>query len=431
MGFLDDLADAVTNPLDHPFEAAMIMAMMEEDEEEDEDLDLFDDDDDFELEFDEAEETYSWREDAEDGEFYGLDPEDFESEREYDDELCMAEVVKDKLEENAERFGADVDLCWNLEEMKQEVYPRMDMWQLLCMRYGIPYYDFDEDTIEDNVELFCSMVEEPLSDVANFMELPLEGDVSEEEFFDACLEMSLLHIKKILTKMDKRVLMDSYIRERAKNLGVRLNQYRYYNELVDELIKEDQRQTDIGSKYGIDRRDYKSKKSFLRDVELVKEHLGPIPFGGWTEDVDRFLQELKLVKAVRRLWLKKYKAAQKNSKAPVEKTSEKPTQNDTVPTKGSDGSGSVPPIPEHRQGEVSDKVREHLARKKEKEERDKFYKNVGFLGVILIMLALNTIEIPFYVIILAEIVWICIVLTANIKAEKRANDNQEKTQEKK
>lgn len=48
MGFLDDLADAVTNPLDHPFEAAMIMAMMEEDEEEDEDLDLFDDD--FELE---------------------------------------------------------------------------------------------------------------------------------------------------------------------------------------------------------------------------------------------------------------------------------------------------------------------------------------------------------------------------------------------
>lgn len=59
MGFLDDLVDAMTDPLDHPFEAAMFMAMMEEDEEEDEDLGLFDDDDDFELEFDEAEEPYS------------------------------------------------------------------------------------------------------------------------------------------------------------------------------------------------------------------------------------------------------------------------------------------------------------------------------------------------------------------------------------
>lgn len=62
MGFLDDLVDAMTDPLDHPFKAAMFMAMMEEDEEEDEDLDLFDDD--FELEDDEAEEPYSWREDS-------------------------------------------------------------------------------------------------------------------------------------------------------------------------------------------------------------------------------------------------------------------------------------------------------------------------------------------------------------------------------
>ena len=34
MGFLDDLVDAMTDPLDHPFEAAMFMAMMEEEAKE-------------------------------------------------------------------------------------------------------------------------------------------------------------------------------------------------------------------------------------------------------------------------------------------------------------------------------------------------------------------------------------------------------------
>lgn len=46
MGFLDDLTDSMTDPQDHPSEAAMFKAIMEGD-------------DDFEQEFDEADEPYS------------------------------------------------------------------------------------------------------------------------------------------------------------------------------------------------------------------------------------------------------------------------------------------------------------------------------------------------------------------------------------
>ena len=155
MGFLDDLADAMTNPLNHPFEAAMIMAMMEEEEEGNEDFDLFDDDDDIDLDDDVTEEAYSWREDADDGEFCGLDPEDFESEEEYEFELNWAETIQELLEEAGEKYGADVESCDDLEELKDEVYPRMDLWELLAARYDVPFYFLEEDTYEQTLQ--CSI----------------------------------------------------------------------------------------------------------------------------------------------------------------------------------------------------------------------------------------------------------------------------------
>ena len=56
MGFLDDVFEALLDPLNHPAEAAMMMSMMEEEEEK----------------------QNEWRLYAEDGSDYGLDPEDFE-----------------------------------------------------------------------------------------------------------------------------------------------------------------------------------------------------------------------------------------------------------------------------------------------------------------------------------------------------------------
>ena len=149
MGFLDELDDVFTDPMNHPFEAAMIMSMMDDEEDEDEDFDdLNDDYDDIDLDNDVTEDAYSWREDADDGEFCGLDPEDYESEEEYEFELNWAETIQELLEEAGEKFGADVDSCNDLEELKDEVYPRMDLWELLAVRYDVPFYFLDEDTFE-------------------------------------------------------------------------------------------------------------------------------------------------------------------------------------------------------------------------------------------------------------------------------------------
>lgn len=63
MGFLDDVFDALLDPLNHPAEAAMMMAMMEE------------------------ENQNEWSLYAEDGSDYGLDPEDFDTEEEYEEAL--------------------------------------------------------------------------------------------------------------------------------------------------------------------------------------------------------------------------------------------------------------------------------------------------------------------------------------------------------
>lgn len=68
MGFWDELEDVLTNPLDHPFEAAMFMAMTEE----------------------EKEESEGWRLNVEDGFEYGLDPEDFDTLEEYEEALKEA-----------------------------------------------------------------------------------------------------------------------------------------------------------------------------------------------------------------------------------------------------------------------------------------------------------------------------------------------------
>ena len=65
MGFLDDVFDVLLDPLNHPAEAAMMMAMMDEEEEN----------------------QNEWRLYAEDGSDYGLDPEDFDMEEEYEDAL--------------------------------------------------------------------------------------------------------------------------------------------------------------------------------------------------------------------------------------------------------------------------------------------------------------------------------------------------------
>lgn len=65
MGFLDDVFDALLDPLNHPTEAAMMMSMMEEEEEK----------------------QNEWRLYAADGSDYGLDPEDFDTEEEYEEAL--------------------------------------------------------------------------------------------------------------------------------------------------------------------------------------------------------------------------------------------------------------------------------------------------------------------------------------------------------
>ena len=84
----------------------MIMAMMDDEEDEDEDFDdLYDDYDDIDLDDDVTEEAYSWREDADDGEFCGLDPEDFETEEEYEFELNWAETIQELLEEAGEQYS--------------------------------------------------------------------------------------------------------------------------------------------------------------------------------------------------------------------------------------------------------------------------------------------------------------------------------------
>lgn len=64
MGFWDGLTD----PWNHPWDAAMIMAMMEE----------------------EKEESEGWRLNVEDGFEYGLDPEDFDTLEEYEEALKAA-----------------------------------------------------------------------------------------------------------------------------------------------------------------------------------------------------------------------------------------------------------------------------------------------------------------------------------------------------
>ena len=429
MGFLDELDDVFTDPLSHPFEAAMIMSMMDDEEDEDEDFDdLYDDYDDIDLDNDVTEDAYSWREDADDGEFCGLDPEDYESEEEYEFELNWAETIQELLEEAGEKFGADVDSCSDLEELKDEVYPRMDLWELLAARYDVPFYFLDEDTFEQNVAMFYLKVGENLPEVINFMELPLEGFVPEEEFFDACSEMSSMHIHRILAKMDKSVLLDDLTLEKAKNLDVKPEHYLYLNAFRDELLVEEERQRKMAREYGVDRDDYTDKKSFVWDIKLLNEHFGSLyDSGDWKRDREE-------VKAERRQWLEEYKAKKQETKTTTEKkqpeqSAEVKAPKESASKKEPDRSGSIPPKPERLQGIVSDEIWEQTVRETEKKKQDKFFERVSIIGAILIPIILNASKTPFFIIVIAEIVWIGIMIGVKMNGEKQAADQQGKTAE--
>ena len=155
MGFLDDFFDVIQDPLNHPMESAMMMAMMD-DEDEDE------------------EEDFEWRLFAEDGTEYDLDPEDFETEKEYRRALLKAkyewlmdseddDLDLDDLEREEEYVN---DLEVTLRETEDEFVLSIPIKAELVLTV----HGDDSDSEEDDSDLKDATLEDYLADPETFHE---------------------------------------------------------------------------------------------------------------------------------------------------------------------------------------------------------------------------------------------------------------------
>ena len=257
MGFLDDFFDVLQDPLNHPMESAMMMAMMDdedEDEEEDSEWRLFAEDgteydldpEDFETEeeYEEAleEAKHGWRTFAEDGMDYDLDPEDFETEEEYEEAL---EEAKYGWRDDAED-GSEYDL--DPEEFETEKEYRR---ALLKAKYEWLMDSEDDDLDLDDLEReeeYVNDLEVTLRETEDefVLSIPIKaelvltvsGNDSESEEDDSALKDATLedYLADPETFHEAGYTWKDYVR-RAEQYDLDLNDFTDLTEYLDALKK--------------------------------------------------------------------------------------------------------------------------------------------------------------------------------------------------
>ena len=103
--------------------------------------------------FQECEEEYVWRETCEDGSEYGLDPEDFETEEEYEEALNEEKYGWRLTCEDGSEYGLDPEGFETEDEYEEALNEEKYGWRLTCedgSEYGLDPKDFEtEDEYEE------------------------------------------------------------------------------------------------------------------------------------------------------------------------------------------------------------------------------------------------------------------------------------------
>ena len=218
-----------------------------------------------EEEYEEAleEEKYGWRETCEDGSEFGLDPEDYETEEEYEEALEEEKYGWRETCEDGSEFGLDPEDYETEEEYEEALEEEKYGWRETCedgSEYGLDPEDYEtEEEYEEALEEEKYGWRLTCEDGSGFG-LDPEDYETEEEYEEALEE------RKVRLALDLRgwLLNTASIPEDFET------EDEYNDALYEEKCAWREDRTD-GTKYGINPDDYESEDEFEEALDKARK----------------------------------------------------------------------------------------------------------------------------------------------------------------
>ena len=212
--------------------------------------------------FQECEEENAWRETCEDGSEYDLDPEDYETEEEYEEALEEEKYGWRETCGDGSEYGLDPEDYETEEEYEEALEEEKYGWRLTCedgSEYGLDPEDYEtEEEYEEALEEEKYGWRETCEDGSEFG-LDPENYETEEEYEEA------LNSEKYAWRL---TCEDGY------EYGLDPEDYETEDEYNDALYEEKcawrEERTD-GAKYGINPDDYESEDEFEEALDRARK----------------------------------------------------------------------------------------------------------------------------------------------------------------